>query len=191
MTTLVHYHDDTGVWIGADSLCVDGAKTKMHELAPYAKWEVHDNLWAIGGAGDGQLIQFVQAHWVELAEILPVHPQMPDDAKALFKAGIMLREAFKVSGMQFDEKTGADVEGIVVGPDYSWSFTGFFEFSPIAPEHMAIQGSGGKFALGAWHATRELKMLISTRLRIALEAAMHYDLCSGPPCWIRELTNRS
>lgn len=189
VTTIVTYRNDQGVWIGADSQMIDHGRQICVEATRYRKWELHDRVWAIAGAGDGKLIQFVQAQWRSLLARLPLPEESPDMSEKLALVRRFLVEQTETEGLKRENGGGWDVEGLVVGPAHSWAFDGWFEFWPIAPGAFRALGSGSEYATGAWAALTVCAPELPPKVLLhhALATALVYDPNSGPPVWVERL----
>jgi hypothetical protein len=179
MTTLAGLHiPGQGTWIGADRrITSDNVK-----LGPVCKWVTRGE-WAIGCAGDYKTLNVLQA---EAALVLEATKDPQHIVHRLEKA--MVKHNFSAAT---DGPFGPPAWGqsfLLASPDGLWDLDEQLSVFRVPDETLWATGSGRDFALGAGHAARQDSgSSPADCVRLAIEAALTFDVMSGHGGWFAHL----
>jgi hypothetical protein len=180
MTTLAGLHiPGLGTWIGADCrVTADNLK-----LGPIIKW-VKRNDWAIGCAGDLKTLNILQS---ESALLLEPTKDPHQIVHRLEK--VMVKHNYSAAT---DGPFGPPAWGqqfLVASPLGLWDVDNQLSVFRVPDDTLWAVGSGRDFALGAGFAERRaVSNSPGECVRLAIEAAITYDVLSGHGGWFDHLT---
>jgi hypothetical protein len=180
MTTLAGLHrSGLGTWIGADSR----ATSDNLKIGPISKW-VRVGGWAIGCAGDLKTINIIRSESAMLFE-----PTNDPQVIVQRLERMMIKHNYTAAT---DGPFGPPAWGqsfLLASPDGLWDLDGHLSVFPVPADTVWAAGSGRDFALGAGLASAQLSECApADRVRLAIEAAMAYDVMSGHGGWFDHLT---
>lgn len=183
MSVIVGLRTSNGeTWIGSDTLaCADAMKITVGP-----KWVVRAP-WAVGVAGHLRTMNVVDAHADKLLHDLASAYEFSDRLRDLLKSDGFHENGEAQGPLVFGQTT------MLAHPTGLWALGGDFSLVRIADNELWAEGSGRELALGAGYAAQVtcMKQAPEETVRLAIAAAIHFDVGSGGEIWIHRLKAES
>ncbi|MGQ9369044.1 hypothetical protein [Azospirillum sp. ST 5-10] len=168
-------------WIASDTLLIAGSMRQFGR----PKWVVRPP-WAAGVAGHLRTINLIEDAADEF------FGGLADGPAGVSEFTRRLRQRLKAEEYRGTEEGPGPLDFgqaiLLARPDGVWAVGCDFSIMPVPADHLAAEGTGREYAVGAAFALATHAALSRReRLAVAVETAMAFDIGCGGEVWLHEL----